>query len=333
MKKIAIIGAGGRIGAMFAHELKGKDILGIGREGEVKDIKSGNILLKTNKGIETLKIEAINDSDFSNSFVPEAIFLCTKNPITSVVKYYYQIIKEKGGKIPILFVPQNGISASDEAREALKDVFGDEAEKIKSVRISLFNSVSREVIDGKVYLSYTLPIRLCFAPMSGSFENKEIEKVFEGTGIEAESVSSENVRNMEFSKLFLNLIGMASASHGLIVEQGFKDKKVLSEEVGALREYIKIVEKSGSHFLNFSHYPVNLMTFLFKNLPMHLIIAFRVQIGEAISKGRRGKKKDLDEIEYYNGSVVELGKKISVDAPINRLLIERVIKNNINNYK
>jgi len=333
MKKIVIIGAGGRIGAMFAHELKGKDILGIGREGEVKDIESGNILLKTNKGTEVLKIKAINDSDFGNDFIPEAIFLCTKNPINSVVKYYYQIIKEKGWKTPILFIPQNGIIASDEAKEALKDVFGDEAEKIKSVRISLFNSVSREVIDNKVHLSYVLPIRLSFAPMSGFFEKEEIEKVFEGTGIEAESVSFENFRNMEFSKLFLNLIGMASASHNLTVEQGFENEKVFKEEIGMLREYIKVVKLDKGKFLNFKYYPVKTMACLFNNLPMWLLIRLRGVIGKLINKGRREKKKDLDEIEYYNGAVVELGKKIGIDTPISRLLIERVVKNNINNYK
>ena len=324
MKQIAIIGAGGRIGAMFAHELKGKPILGIGREQEALEINKGNLFLKTNKGTEVLKIETIKDADFDKSSVPEAIFLCTKNPITPVVKYYYQIMKDKGWEMPILFVPQNGFSASDEAREALKDIFGDDAEKIKVVRISLFNSVSREVIDNKVYLSYTLPIRLCFSIMSGSFKKGEIESIFNETGIEIEEASSEDARNMEFSKLFLNLIGMASASYNLTVEQGFEDKDVFKEEITMLKEYIRAVKADGSNFLNFNHYPVRLMACLFNNLPMWLLSSLRGVIGNLINKGRRGKKKDLDEIEYYNGAVISLCLKNNIDCSINKKLIERV---------
>jgi ketopantoate reductase len=325
-KTIAIIGIGGRTGAMFAQELKGSNsILGVGMEKEVEEINKGNLFLKRNKKApEIFKAEMIKDTDFKEASIPDAIFLCTKNPITAAIKYYYQIVKEKGGKIPALFISQNGIVASDEAINALKDIFGDEAGKIQLVRINLFNSVGREVVDGKVYLNYFLPIRLVFGPVSGSFGKEEIKDIFNNTGIEAEEISRENVKNMEYSKLFLNLIGMASASCGVSVEKGFQDEKVFKEEVGMLREYIKIVHTKGGSFLNFAHYPVKTMALIFEVVPISLLSIFRNQIGKAIDKGRKGKKKDLDEIEYYNGIVVDLGKKMGLPISINQEIIKRV---------
>lgn len=330
MKKIAIIGIGGRTGAMFAHELKANNsIFGVGMEKEIEGIKKGNLLLKISKNPpEVFEAEMIKDSEFKNNPIPDAIFLCTKNPIAPVIKYYYQIVKERGGEIPALFISQNGVVASEEAKTALKEIFGDDAQKIQVVRINLFNSVGREVIDEKIYLSYSLPIRLVFGPVSGTFEPGEIKSIFNETGIEVEEFSSRNVKNMEFSKLFLNLIGMASASHGFSVEHGFQDLEVFKEEVGMMREYIKIVRAEGGSFLNFSHYPVKLMASLFEFIPMGFLSIFRKQLGGIIEKGRKGKKKDLDEIEYYNGIVVDLGRKNKVSTIINQKIIEKVLNKN-----
>lgn len=327
MKKIAIVGIGGRTGAMFAQELKASNfVLGIGREKEVEEIEKGNLLLKRGgRSPEVFAIEMIKDSEFRKNPIPDAIFLCTKNPINSVVKYYYQIIKERGEKIPALFISQNGVVAIDEAKQALKEIFGENANQVQVIRISLFNSVGREAINEKVYLTYSLPIRLSFGPVSGSFQKGEIKDIFDKAGFEAEEVSVKKARNMELSKFFLNLIGMASASHGVSVEEGFKDSKIFKEEVGMLREYINIVQARGGDFLNFKdYYPVKLLACLFNFLPVGLLSVFRGKIGRLIDRGRKGKKKDLDEIEYYNGAVVSMGKEVGRSVIINQEIIKRV---------
>jgi ketopantoate reductase len=326
MKKIVIIGIGGRTGAMFARELKANNfVFGVGRENEIEEIRKGNLVLKINgENFEAAEVEMVIDTEFPKISNPDAIFLCTKNPVGPVVEYYYRVMKERGGDMPILFLPQNGISAGEEAEEALEKVFGDDAKKIKVARISLFNSVEREMTSGRVYLSYSRPIRLSFGTISGFFKIKEIASIFDKTGIEAKEVSSRDVKNMEFSKFFLNLIGMASASHNLSVGKGFEDRDIFKEEVLMLREYIKIVRAKGGNFLNFSHYPVKLWAFLFNVLPIKFLLIFRNRIGRFIDKGRKGKKKDLDEIGYYNGAVVDLGKKIGLAVSINQKIVERV---------
>jgi len=325
--KIAVIGIGGRTGTMFAHELKkAGDVLGVGKEREIETIQEKKLYLKRGENSpELFEGKVINDFEFPKNFLPDIIFLTTKNPVGPVVKYYYQIMKEKGGEMPTLFLSQNGIVASDEAKKALKEVFGEEAEKIQVIKISLFNPVDREIVGEKICISYSLPISLSFGVVSGFRETGEIKNIFDKTGIKAEEISPENVRNMEFSKLFLNLIGMASATHGFSVGQGFQDPEIFREEAEMLREYVKIVQAEGGNFLNFSHYPVKLLASLFKILPIKFLLVFRGQIGKLIEKGRKGKRKDLDEIEYYNGAVVNLGKKIGLPASINQKIVERVL--------
>ncbi|GAI17549.1 unnamed protein product, partial [marine sediment metagenome] len=45
-----------------------------------------------------------------------------------------------------------------------------------------------------------------------------------------------------------------------------------------------------------------------------------------ISKGRGGKLKDLDEIDYYNGGVVKLGKRIGVETLVNEKVYKRALE-------
>ncbi len=326
MKRIAIIGIGGRTGSMFGEELKANNsVFGIGREKEIEDIRQGRLFLKINRE-KTVQFSAemIKDSEFESNPTPEAIFLCTRNPVAPVIKYYYEILKKRGGEMPALFICQNGISAVDEALGVLKDIFGDSAKDLKVARVSLFNSVERGEDSGKVYYSYGLPVRLAVGPVSGSFASGELEGIFKNTNIEAQIMPVSEVKNMERSKLLLNLVGMASASRGLTLEEGFKDKEVFKEEVEMVREYAAAVQAGKGKFLNFPRYPAGLLAFAFVSLPLSVLFALRTWIGGKIERGRRGKKKDLGEIDYYNGGVVALGRKNSVPTPVNETIIKRV---------
>lgn len=313
---------------MFSHELqRGNAVLGIGREQETEEVRRGNLFLKLNgETVEPLEVETIKDSEFESASEVDAIFLCTRNPVNEAVKYYYSILKQKGGKLPILFIPQNGISAGEDAVKALQEVFGEEANKIKVVRVSLLNSVDREVVGKQVYLSYVLPIRLIFGPISGLFNSGEIASIFKKAGIEAKEVTTEDVKNMEYSKLFLNLIGMASASRGLSIEQGFNNPEVFKEEAQMLKEYIRVVEANGGKFINFTRRPSALLAFLIKSLPSGFLLIFRSFLAKITEKGRKGKPKDLGEIEYYNGAIIGLSEKAGLEAPINKKIVERVSK-------
>jgi hypothetical protein len=246
-----------------------------------------------------------------------------KNPVGPVVFYYYQKIKEENLKPPALFLSQNGIEASKEALFSLEKIFGKEAEKIPVFRISLFNPVDKKISDGKNCIVYSLPIRFAVAKVSGKNEEKEILEIFrENRDLEVFFLPQREMKNMEYSKLFLNLIGMASATHGLSIKEGFSKKEIFREEIEALREYKRIVFLKKGKFLNFPHYPVRVFSFLI-SLPISFLFPLHNFLAKLIEKGRIGKLKDLDEIDYYNGGVVKMAEELGVAAPINFEILKR----------
>jgi len=327
MTKIAIIGVGGRTGTMFAFELRNSaEILGVGRKEEVQKVQEGKIYLQREKG-ETIRLrgKVIEEEEwFKGNICPDFIFLCVKNPVALAVNFYYQRIK-KEGKIPSLILSQNGISVVEEAKKELEKIFGEKAKEIRIIRVSLFNAISSEKINGEVKISYFLPIRLAFGKASGDGEVKDLKEIFKRAGIKIEELSPEDVKNMEFSKLFTNLVGMASAAKGLSIEKGFQDKETFKEEATVLREYIKVVKKSGGKFLNLKHYPIKFLTSLINFLPLSFLTVFRKILAKTITKGRGGKEKgNIDEVDYYNGAVIKLGEKFQVETPVNQKIYQKI---------
>ncbi len=362
-KKIAIIGIGGRTGAMFGFELKeAADVLGVGKENDIKLIQGKKIYIKQEGNPpKLLEIKTIKDTEFpgqslpdpirgNSSNGPEIIFLTTKNPVGPAVEYYYSLFRnfsnseiKTGGKIktqeklPVLILSQNGLAAGEDAKNALEKILGKRAKEVQIIRISLLNAVEKLTLQSKIYISYSLPLRLCFGVFEGpkpplpiynrcgGKETKEILRIFREAKIKAEEISPEQVRNMEFSKLFVNLIGVASASKEFSLEEGFKDKETFKEEILGLREYIKVVKAASGNFLNLSHYPIKLFASLIEKMPLPILVFFRKKIWQVINKGRGGREKgNLDEVDYYQGEVVKLGKKFGIKTPINEKILKRV---------
>ncbi len=320
--RIAVIGVGGRTGTMFCFELKDvANVLGIGKEIEKR------LLVERKKGqIELFEGRIILDSQWSlNDFSPEIIFLAIKNPVGLVIKYYYQKMKEKG-VFPTLILPQNGAAVTEEALSALKEVLDSDYDKVRIIRLNLFNAIDRKQKNGNVIVNYSLPIKVAFGKVAGLRDTKDIKELFEKAGFEAQEFSAKQIKNMEFSKLFFNLIGIPSTTRGLDIQQGFKSSETFTEEFQALKEYIQVVKKSGNSFVNFQKYPVKWLTLIIQILPIKLLLLFRKNIAKIITKGREGKPKDLTEIKYYNGFVVDLGEKLGIPTPINQKIVNRVLK-------
>lgn len=320
--KIAIIGAGGRTATLFAQVLKkSSQIYLVGREREVKLINSGKVLVeKMGEKPKAFKHKVIRDIDFLKEDIPDYIFLTTRNPVGPVVKYYYQKIKEKNIKIPALILSQNGIRAGEEAVKILEEL---KISNFQIIRLNLFNPVDSVLSDDKICLKYFDPIRLVFSEFCGHGKTREFANILEKAGVEYKEYSREDVKNMEYSKLFLNLIGMASASHQKSVSEGFEDINIFKEEILMLREFIEAVEKSNGKFINFPKYPVKILSCLVKNIPINILVLFRKKMASIITKGRGDKPKDLAEIDYYNGGVIFLARKIGTKAPINEKIYNK----------
>jgi ketopantoate reductase len=339
--KIVIVGIGGRTGSMFARELQGVcDVVGVGLEREVEAINNGKIKIQRSIGIaEPLIVKAILARDFGAEMeknYPDFIWLAVKNPVASAVKFYYSQFAGKG-KFPALILSQNGLSAIGDAQTALKEALGQDADKVRIIRVCLSNGIDLKNDEaayasagatasqsGTSAISYKIPIKLGFGAVNGS--SADLKEILRANGIKNQEYQSKDVRKMENSKLFTNLIGMVSATRGLAVSVGLRDKKVFKEEVAMLKEFVVAVKKSGSGFVNdFAGYPIKMLAEMIM-LPAPLLVPFRGIFERIVSKGRN-RPKDLSEIDYYNGEVAKLGQKTGVPTPVNEEIIRRAKAN------
>jgi len=114
--------------------------------------------------------------------------------------------------------------------------------------LALFNSV-REVKDGETsIIEYKTPIRVAFSVFYGTNETDALEDILKNSGIEYTKVPRDDLKNMEYSKLFTNLIGIPSYSLGFNIEDGLRNKDAFKEEMLALKEYVAVVKKSRRTF-------------------------------------------------------------------------------------
>jgi ketopantoate reductase len=328
-KRVGVIGTGGKTGTMFAFELKEvAPVIGIGKD--IDDIQKKKLFVKRNNTPPQLfDGKTIQDIEFLTSeFLPEILFLTTKNPIGPTIKYYYKRIKEytiahQKPYFPTLVLSQNGIVAGENAISALKEVFGKDYKKVKVVRLILLNPIDGKKIDDKTHITYSLPIRVGFSKISGPGDLQDIISLFKEASFKIKEFPLEEAKDLEFSKLFLNLIGMASATHGSSIEEGFKRPEIFKEEVKAIKEYIKVVKAQGGNFIDLFDYKISLLARIFETLPVGFFLLFRNYLAGLMSKGRKGKVKSLTEIEYYNGAVVNLGEKAAILTPVNKKILER----------
>lgn len=325
---ILIVGVGGRTGSMFAKELGGVcRIIGVGRDPEINTIVNGGMVVRAGDLPErTLQVAAIRASDYEKSAAGldlDYVFLTTRNPIGEIVKNYYRPFVGQN-KIPALIISQNGLSALDDARKALDEIFGADAAKIGIIRISLIDPVDARVVNGRTQVSYRLPVRLGFGGV-GKVDTQEIANLFRSAGIKAEQFFGAKILAMERSKLFMNLIGMVSAASGLPVSEGLGDPRIFRQEVLMLREYAMVVKKSRGKFVTLAGYPIGQISFLLNNLPLSLLIRFRHKLIKVVAGHRNNKPKDLGEIDYYNGEIVRLGVAAGVPTPVNAEIV-RLIK-------
>jgi len=269
---------------------------------------------------------------------PDFIWLATRNPVSEPVKSYYSFLKGKEN-IPTLILSQNGLSAVDDAQVALKEVLGQAAEKVRIIRISLCNQVEIDETNKELGIKYKLPIMLGFGPSTSSGQTlstrastelsrrfskqvvDDVEQIFKAAGFKTQKFFGKGVRDMEYSKLFSNLIGMAAAVNGKTVNEGLRDKTIFIQEIMMLKELAAVAKAEHVSFTDLGNYPVRFGAFIIK-LPIWLLLMSRGLLVALVEKKRAGKPKDLSEIDYYNGEVVKLGKKFGIPTPINEKIVE-----------
>ena len=309
---------------MFANELNSvSNVIGVGLDKEIDAIASGNIVISAgNLPPKTLNIQTVRAKEYAHSaknLAPDYIFAAVRNPVGEIIKNYYRpFLGQK--KLPVLILSQNGLSAINDARRALLDLFGSAANDAGIIRVSLLNPVDQKIENGKINISYSLPIRLGFGPV-GNTNTAKIAQVFQQAGFESKQFLADEIGAMEHSKLFLNLIGMAGAAAGLSVNDSFNNPKIFQREILMLREYIAAVKKDKESFASLGGYPIGQLAIVLQNTPLLVLTLLRRQFLKVYAKGHNNKPKDLGEIDYYNGEVIKLGHAVGVPTPINEEIV------------
>jgi ketopantoate reductase len=322
-KRVAIIGIGGRTGTMLANELQNHaDVFGVGREVEVNLIEEKRLYV--GDSISPYEGKVITNTEFKEDLWPDLIFLATKNPVSAAIKYYLE--KFKKGYFPALILSQNGISTTLEAKTSLERVLSYESDKVRIIRMVIFNPVEKKQLENKIHIKYSLPIQIAIAKVSGESDIKDVIDILKLAKFRVTEFEPNQAQNLEYSKLFLNLVGMASASRGLSVANGLERPEVFKEEINSLKEYVRVVNAYGGKFLNFPNYPVGLFSFLISVVPTMILQFFKSSIISMITSKREEKPKDLDEIDYYNGAVVKLGHKAKIKVEVNKKIYDRALE-------
>ena len=318
-KSIYIIGIGGRTGIMFGRELQGScEITGIGMAREISAINGGKVKIqRSDNAPETFNVSVVNPENFGAAIekkYPDFVWMAVRNPVSEAVKFYYRQFQGKQ-EIPALILSQNGLSAIRDAQAALVEVLGPEGGRVRIIRVSLINGVDLKMEDDTAVINYKIPIKLGAGATNGENVN-DLKGIFSSAGIKCQEFGGKKVLDMENSKLFTNLIGMAAAINGMPAGDGLRDKKIFKEETAMLKEFVAAVKKSGGGFADdFAGYPIKFLAQTMR-LPIWLLMPFRGLFANIVAKGRN-RPKDMSEIDYYNGEVVKLGQQFSVPVPVN----------------
>ncbi|MGC8757188.1 MAG: ketopantoate reductase family protein [Caldisericaceae bacterium] len=324
-KKFLVVGAGGRTGILFTEELqRAAEVVGVGREAMVSRVADGRILVSIDGQKPTKpNFRIISETKLGTDIEASFILLATKNPVGEAIRHYYQSINIT--HIPDLILPQNGLSAAEEAYTVLNEILGSKVSKMRIIRVALFNAVSSATVDNMSIISYSHPIRLSLGVAYGDDNVSDLAEILSSAGVEAYPVSKAHTKDMEYSKLFTNLIGVASFANGKSIEEGLIDDKCFYDEVSTLKEYVAVVKKNRGSFLNFKHYPIATLAFIVETVPFAVLRLFKGIIAKIILKGRGGKQKgNIDEIDYYNGAVIALAKKVGVETPVNSKIYKMI---------
>jgi len=283
--KIYILGAGS-IGSLFGALLSrvGEDVILIGREEHVKEINRNGLKIV---GIEEFTVypEALTHmpSDF-----PDLIILSTKSHSTA---YALECARESIGKNTWILSIQNGLGNEEEALRYTKNVLGGITTNGAMIeRWGVVRWVGRGITIIGDYPSGISPF------------TAELIEIFNKAGLKTEP--SENIEGWKWSKVIVN---SAINPIGAIME--VENGKILENEY--LLKLAKEVVKEGCQV-------ATQLGVKFEKHPMELLIETLEQTREnynSMLQDIRRKKKT--EIDFINGKIIEYGREIGLEVPLN----------------
>jgi 2-dehydropantoate 2-reductase len=311
--KIAILGAGA-IGSALGGLLRraGRDVLLVGRARQVAAIRAKGLQVDGVLGSFTVEVDATEKLEAS----PDLAFVTVKlQDLFTILAEYKNLLND----VPVVLF-QNGVRGDEIAANVLP-----KRERIASVVVSMSANF---LTPGEVTIvnARALVVGRPFAPNDVAL--LEIAAILRGA---IPTVVSNNIRGAHWLKLLVNLNNALPAMTNLSSLDVYRDAYLTRVALRAMREGIDAINAAGIALESLPGFPAALARTM-RLLPLGLaahFLSFVVgrqetrwpMFGSTLQSLRRGRPTEID---YLNGEVVALGRRVDVPTPVNIAIVELV---------
>ncbi len=305
--KIAVIGAGA-VGSVIGGLLSkdGEDVTLIGRKPHVDAINQNGLILEEASGESIIRVKAAENLDFK----PDLALLTVKTQdVESSVKKAQSYLSG----VPVVTV-QNGVQSDD----LVAGVLGRE-----NVISGVITSNNEFFEPGKVWYSNPFgKIAMLIGEPFGTKGNR-LQSLSTLLNKAVPTDISENIRGAHWTKLMWNLQTAIPAITGLSYQESWQYPQVRELSVKLVKEGLKVIKKAGIKTEDVPGFPLKpletISSLLLKRMAKSL---GKVPVlGSTLQSIRRGS---TTEVDYLNGEIVNLGKKMGIPTPANSLIVELV---------
>jgi 2-dehydropantoate 2-reductase len=309
--KIAVIGAGA-IGSVIGGLLSkaGEDVTLIGRKSHVDVINQNGLILDGESGTTVIQVKAAENLDFK----PDLALLTVKaQDVESSVRKVQPFLSSTQ-----VVTMQNGVQSDDQTAGLLGK------ENIISSVVT-FNGQFLE--PGKAL--YSIPFSKTALLIGEPFGNK-MNRLQSLSALLNKAIGtdmSEDIRAAHWTKLIWNLQTAVPAVTGLSYQDSYQYPKVRELTINLLKEGLKVIKAAGIKTVDVPGFPMKpIETMARESLPIASTLLKKKAeslgkvpvLGSTLQSIKRGTKTEVD---YLNGEIVNLGKKMGIPTPANSLMV------------
>ncbi len=306
---IVVVGAGA-IGSLIGGLLgrAGEDITLIARKAHVDAINEKGLCIKGVLGNISITIKAAEALDFK----PDLVLLSVKSQdVESTCQSIKTYIKDS-----TVITLQNGVRSDN--------ILGSILPKENIISgVVMLNAQFLE--PGQITYSHIGSLVIGEAFGKNGQRIREVQTLLNRA---IKTKISDNIQGTHWSKLLLNNLGNGlEAMTGLTVGECMQYKRLRTIGINILREGYKVIRKARIHLAPIPGVRVLMLKVLiWSPLPLasrilSLSMGSLKTLSSTLQSLRRGRPTEID---YLNGEIVRLGKKLGVPTPCNSKVVEIV---------
>jgi 2-dehydropantoate 2-reductase len=316
--KIVVIGAGA-IGSLVGGLLlrAGEDVTLIGRRAHVDAINERGLLIDGVPGTIRVNIKAQEHLDFT----PDIVILAVKSQDVEAAAYE---IRPYVHGVPIITM-QNGVRS----HELVANVLG-RANIVSSVVLLACTFLE----PGKV--TYSSKGRLVIGNPFG-FNRAQLERIAALLNKAIPTTLIQDIHCAHWTKLIVNLNNAIPAITELSLQEIRAQPELRSLPFYLMKEGLDIIKRSNITLCNLPGIPMDILKRIF-NMPISIAVPLLgllmkstgtvpksmgavPVLGSTLQSIKRGKSTEID---YINGEIVALGKKLGIPTPYNTIIVTMV---------